>query len=162
MPRPKSNRETEVIRRMIHRRLHERAAIDPPMLSGAHLDEDALSVFIEGRLNENESAPIIKHLVGCAFCRRITAQMIRLETEIAPEETHAAPAAPEEPSRIRRLLAELAARVISSSDDDAVFAYHAPAEDFHRKDAADNNAEATIEDHEAAGESEVEQKEKPQ
>jgi len=147
MPRPKSNRETAVIRRMIDRRLRERATIDPPMLSGVHLDEDALSVFIEGRLNENESAPVIKHLVGCAFCRRITAQMIRLETEIAPEETRP-PASPEEPSRIRRLLSELAARVMSAADDDAVFAYHAPAEDFHRKDAPENSPEAGVEDQE--------------
>ncbi len=120
---------------MIHQHLQRRALVAPPMLSETHLDEDALSAFIEGRLSEAESAPVVAHLVSCGFCRHITAQLVRLESEIGASETSLPPAT-EEPGRIRRLLQELAARVLPSSEDEAVFAYHAPAEDFRRKEEA--------------------------
>jgi anti-sigma factor RsiW len=100
---------------------------------GGHLDEDALSAFVEGRLSETESAPFIKHLVSCTSCRHITAQLVRLDTELSARETPL-PVSTEEPGRIRRLLADLAARVLPSTEDNAVFAYHAPADDFEKKD----------------------------
>ena len=134
MPRPKSNREIEAMRRMIHQHLQGRAMVAPPMLMDAHLDEDALNAFVEGRLNERESAPIIKHLVACNYCRHATSQLVRLDSEIGIAQTPTP--AQEEPGRIRRLLEDLAARVLPSSDEDAVFAYHAPAEDFQRRDEA--------------------------
>ena len=133
MPRPKSNKESDRLRRMVHQHLGRRASLAPASAAGAHLDEDALSVFVEGRLSEKESAPVIRHLVSCASCRHITAQLIRLDTELTINETPA-PAPAEEPGRIRRLLADLASRVLPSSADDVVFAYHAPADDFEKKD----------------------------
>ncbi|HEY6188536.1 MAG TPA: hypothetical protein VIW80_12845 [Pyrinomonadaceae bacterium] len=122
------------MRRMIHQHLQGRAMVAPPMLMDAHLDEDALNAFVEGRLNERESAPIIKHLVACNYCRHATSQLVRLDSEIGIAQTPTP--AQEEPGRIRRLLEDLAARVLPSSDEDAVFAYHAPAEDFQRRDEA--------------------------
>jgi hypothetical protein len=119
---------------MIHQHLQGRAMVAPPMLMDAHLDEDALNAFVEGRLNERESAPIIKHLVACNYCRHATSQLVRLDSEIGIAQTPTP--AQEEPGRIRRLLEDLAARVLPSSDEDAVFAYHAPAEDFQRRDEA--------------------------
>ncbi|HYJ45593.1 MAG TPA: zf-HC2 domain-containing protein [Pyrinomonadaceae bacterium] len=139
MPRPKSNKESERLRSMIHAHLRRNSALAPSLAPGAHLDEDMLTAFTEGRLGENESAPVIKHLVGCSSCRRITAQLIRLDTELAGDERHV-PVTPEEPNRIRRLLSDLAARVLPSSDTE-VFAYHAPADDFEKKDEAKNNGE---------------------
>lgn len=135
------------MRRMIHQHLQSRALVAPPMLYDEHLDEDSLSAFVEGRLNESESASVIPHLVACGFCRRITAQLVRLESEIGEVET-SAPAVTAEPGRIRSLLQDLAARVLPSSDDDeAVFAYHAPAEDFRRKkDEADAAKESQTEE----------------
>ncbi len=131
MPRPKSNRETEGIRRMVHLHLRRRALVAPPLAAETHLDEDALSAFTEGRLSETESAPVVRHLVACSFCRHITAQLVRLDSEVG--ETHAPQTPmPEEPGRIRRLLDSLAGRVFPSPDDEAVFAYHAPAEDFEK------------------------------
>jgi hypothetical protein len=137
------------MRRMIHQHLQRRPLVAPPMLYDAHLDEDSLSAFIEGRLSEAESAPAISHLVACGFCRRFTAQLVRLESEIGVEETGGTPPA-EEPGRIRRLLEELAARVLPASDDEAVFAYHAPADDFRRKGEAEASEESTpVEESEA-------------
>ncbi|HKS30155.1 MAG TPA: hypothetical protein VJS44_20190 [Pyrinomonadaceae bacterium] len=133
MPRPKNNRETEGIRLMIHQHLQRSAMVAPPVIAGVHLDEDALSAFVEGRLTETESAPVIQHLVGCAFCRRATAELVRLESEIGPAETATPASEQAEPGRIRSLLDSLASRVLPQSEGDAVFAYHAPAEDFKPK-----------------------------
>ena len=138
MPRPKSNREIEAMRRMIHQHLQSRALDAPPMLMGVHLDEDALNAFVEGRLSERESAPIIKHLVACSYCRHATSQLVRLESEtvLAPATTALDARPTEEPGRIRRLLEDLASRVMPSDDEETVFAYHAPAEDFKPRDEA--------------------------
>lgn len=135
MPRPKSKTETDNIRRMIEARLQRRELDEaaPVSSTGSHLDEDALSAFVEARLRESEAAPLIKHLVACGSCRRITAQLIRLDQELSElEEPARRTATEEEPGRFRRFLDELAARVLPSSDEDAVFAYHAPAEDFQK------------------------------
>lgn len=133
MPRPKSDQMSDRVRRMVHQRLSSRAGVTPASTAGTHLDEDALSAFIEGRLSNLESAPLVRHLVGCGLCRNITAQLVRLDTELSGIETETAPQK-EEPGRIRSLLADLAARVFPSTDDDVVFAYHAPADDFEKKD----------------------------
>jgi hypothetical protein len=147
VPRPKSNKETESIRRLIQARLQHHTLEDAPVGSAAsaHLDEDALSAFAEGRLGERESAPLIKHLIACGFCRRITAQLIRLDHELGPlEATVKRTDVEDEPGRLRRFLADLAARVLPSSDDDAVFAYHAPAEDFERPADAETNRDGEV------------------
>ena len=146
MPRPKSNKESDRLRRMVHQHMSRRASLAPASVAvGAHLDEDALSVFVEGRLSENESAPLIRHLVACASCRHITAQLIRLDTELSASEAPAPAPSAEEPGRIRRLLSDLAARVLPSSEEDVVFAYHAPADDFEKKDDAKGGEEAADE-----------------
>lgn len=132
MPRPKSNKESERLRQIVHGYLRH-ASFAQTSAFGRHLDEDALSAFIEGRLSEVESAPLIKHLVSCASCRQITAQLVRLDTELSGSEAiESTPV--EEPGRIRRLLSDLASRVVPSTEEDAVFAYHAPADDFKKKD----------------------------
>jgi Putative zinc-finger len=143
MPRPKSNKESDRLRRMVHQHMGRRASLAPASAAaGAHLDEDALSVFVEGRLSEREAAPLIRHLVACASCRHITAQLIRLDTELSASEAPAPAPSAEEPGRIRRLLSDLAARVLPSSEEDVVFAYHAPADDFEKKDEAKGGEEA--------------------
>jgi hypothetical protein len=135
MPRPKSNKESEHVRRMVHQHLRRRASLAQAAPAGAHLDEDALSAFVEGRLGNSESAPVTRHLVSCGSCRNITAQLIRLDTELSGAGVEE-PAPSEGPGRIRRLLADLASRVLPSSESDVVFAYHAPADDFEKKDKA--------------------------
>jgi hypothetical protein len=149
MPRPKSDKESDRIRRMVHQHLQGRVSLAASP-AGTHLDEDALSAFVEGRLSNLESAPLVRHLVGCGSCRNITAQLIRLDTELSGIESETAPLA-EEPGRIRRLLADLASRVLPSSEDDVVFAYHAPADDFEKKDKAKEQDDAETEEEEEGG-----------
>lgn len=116
---------------MVHLYLQHQAFVAPPVISGDHLDEDSLNAFVEGSLRERESARLTSHLVSCASCRRITSQLIRLEAAVSDAASDArALAQTGGRGRIRRLLEDLAARVIPSSDDESVFAYHAPAEDF--------------------------------
>ena len=122
---------------MVHVHLRRRALVAPPFAAETHLDEDALSAFTEGRLSEQESAPVVRHLVACSFCRTITAQLVRLDSEVEETAQAAATPAQEEPGRIRRMLDDLASRVFASPDDDAVFAYHAHAEDFEQDKAQD-------------------------
>jgi hypothetical protein len=136
------------MRRLVHQHLRGRVSLAPIASVGKHLDEDALSAFVEGRLSHLESAPLVRHLVGCDSCRNITAQLIRLDTELSGIETEAPPLK-EERGRIRGLLADLAARVLPSSDGgDVVFAYHAPADDFEKKEKADEQTEAGNEEKE--------------
>lgn len=40
-----------------------------------HLDEDVLSAFVEGTVSEKQAAPILRHLIDCGFCRRVTAKL---------------------------------------------------------------------------------------
>jgi hypothetical protein len=126
---------------MIHQHLQRRAMVHPPVAANLHLDEDALSAFVEGQLTEQESSPVVQHLVACGFCRRATAELIRLESEIGPADLSATDTT-QEPGRIRRLLDDLASRVLPQSEGDAVFAYHAPAEDFKRKTGAPADEQA--------------------
>ncbi|HEV7859069.1 MAG TPA: hypothetical protein VGO91_10675 [Pyrinomonadaceae bacterium] len=154
MARPKNNKERESVRLMIEARLQRSELGDAPVGStaGAHLDEDALSAFVEGCLGERESAPLIKHLVACGFCRRITAQLIRLDNELGTlNETVKRIDVEDEPGRLRRFLADLAARALSSNEDDAVFAYHAPAEDFQRQPDAETHRDTEITEQDEAG-----------
>jgi hypothetical protein len=138
------------MRHMIHQHLQGRAMATQPMLLDVHLDEDALNAFVEGRLGDRESAPLIKHLVACGYCRHATSQLVRLEAETAQTVTQTPGLAPEEPGLIRRLLEDLAARVLPSSDEDAVFAYHAPAEDFQRLDETGTEKPSASEEDEPA------------
>lgn len=132
---------------MIEQHLRRGATVTPPVSVREHMDEDALAAFVEGRLTQGESAPLVSHLVACAFCRRATAQLVRLDSALGEVEGLPSVRA-EEPGRIRRLLDDLAARVLPSSDSEVVFAYHAPAEDFERAEKADDE-ETSKEDSDA-------------
>ncbi|HVF86867.1 MAG TPA: hypothetical protein VM866_04725 [Pyrinomonadaceae bacterium] len=122
---------------MIEQHLRRQALVAPPISVGNHLNEDALAAFVEGRLTQNESAPLVSHLVACAFCRRATAELVRLDAALGKIEGVQIPQS-EEPGRVRRLLSDLAARVLPSSDGEVVFAYHAPAEDFEQAEKAED------------------------
>ena len=109
---------------MIHQRLKARLATESPSLE-THLDEDAISAFVEGRLAEAEVSPVISHLIACTSCRQTTAQLIRFESQFAPETE--ATVVEENPERVPSLLERLASRLAPSFEEDAVFAYQDPS-----------------------------------
>ncbi|HVF49678.1 MAG TPA: hypothetical protein VNA19_06305 [Pyrinomonadaceae bacterium] len=141
MARQKRNNQDDAVRRMVGQHLNYREQTLAATPAGLHLDEDQLATFVEGRLTQSESAPLMSHLVACSFCRRATSQLIRLESALGETEAVEPPAQQPEAGRIRRLLEGLAARVLPQSDEDAVFAYHAPAEDLQQAEQSANAAQ---------------------
>jgi hypothetical protein len=123
------------IRYLIDQRLKARASAKTAVPGDAHLDEDAISAFVEGRLVEAESAPLVSHLILCASCRHATALLIRVESQFQPEPD---PTPDESPGRVGLLLERLAAGFTPSLEEDAVFAYQEPG--------PDQNAESVVEE----------------
>lgn len=121
--RPEAKRETDAIRYLIHERLRARLATESRSLEN-HLDEDAICAFVEGRLEEAESTPVISHLIACASCRQTTAQLIRLGSQFDPENDSTA--SEESPGRVP-FLERLASHLAPTFEEDAVFAYQDPA-----------------------------------
>ena len=118
-----SKKTTEAMRDMIDHRLKSisaSAAMSLPPES--HFDEDTISAFVEGRLGAAESKPVLSHLTTCGSCRRVSAQLVRLENQIdagtEPEN------ASEEPGRLQAFLANLQSLV--PAGEDVVFAYQNP------------------------------------
>ena len=126
----------EAVRTMVHRRLNSIAAVKTGSISAAvHLDEDAMSAFVEGLLSESETQSIITHLTSCGSCRDFTARLIRLESSFALEDESTedeSTMVEEAPSRLRRFLERFASQVIPSGDEDAVFAYQNPDENVEK------------------------------
>lgn len=118
-------RETESIRQMIDQRLKSRTAHESAAIA-AHIDEDAICAFVEGRLDEVEAAPVVSHLIVCASCRHATALLIRFESHFEAEND---PTPVESPGRVRLLLARMAAGLTPALEEDAVFAYQNPETD---------------------------------
>jgi len=123
---PEGGAETDTIRYLIDQRLKARTADESAAPSGAHIDEDAICAFVEGRLEEAEASPLVSHLIVCASCRHTTALLIRFESRFESENE---PAPDENPGRLRMLLERLAAGLTPSVEEDAVFAYQDPEPD---------------------------------
>jgi hypothetical protein len=124
--------ETETIRYMIDQRLKARIADESAAPSDAHIDEDSICAFVEGRLEEAEASPVVSHLIVCASCRHTTALLIRFESRFESEDD---PTPDESPGRVRLLLERLTAGFTPSVEEDAVFAYQNPEPEL------DENAE---------------------
>src|SRR5437588_8222449 len=116
MSRPETEKDMEVVRAMIHCHLNSLAAVKAESIFGdAHLDEDAMSAFVEGLLSENENRSIITHLTSCGSCRDFTARLIRIESTFTAEDE--SKMTEEAPSRLRRFLEGIASRVIPSGSE---------------------------------------------
>ena len=77
----------------------------------SHIDQDTLSAFTEGSLNERESTPVVGHLVRCSFCRHITTELVRLDLAFA--ETPAIQATQSEaPGKISEVLSGLFSKIL--------------------------------------------------
>ena len=75
--------ESAAIRRLIDlrlkARLRDQTQSDSP---AAHPDDDVVSAFVEGQLEDAESLSVISHLVSCTSCLHLTAQLARFEPEM--------------------------------------------------------------------------------
>lgn len=90
--------------------------------TSAHLDDDALSTFAEGALSQRELAPVVTHLVECGFCLHKTAELVRLDLELADVTATAHTAEARQPQRISAVLSGLFSRIFGTNDA-AVFAH---------------------------------------
>ncbi len=103
-----------------------------------HLDQDTLSAFTEGSLNEREAAPVVSHLVECSFCRHVTAELVRLDFALAEFDMPVAIAQAAEPASIASVLNGLLSRIFGTSDG-AVFAHN--EDDEIKEDESDETPE---------------------
>ena len=76
------NQEGNNFERLLGLYLKRRQADNTSNAPEVHLDDDVLASFVEGNLSEREAAPVIRHLIGCNPCRRVTAQLARLAEEL--------------------------------------------------------------------------------
>lgn len=90
--------------------------------SPEHLDDDSMAAFVEGRLEDAEARPIISHLVNCASCLHLTAQLIRYEAET--DDVSSASVPDESAGPLRRFFDRLASGVVPTLGEDVVFAYN--------------------------------------
>lgn len=88
-----------------------------------HVDNDTLAAFTEGTLNERESAPVVSHLIGCNFCRHITAELVRLDLEFAGETVSATPETSAQPSKISEVLSGILSKMFGTTEN-TVFAHN--------------------------------------
>ena len=107
--------------------------------SEAHLDEDSISAFVDGALTRREAEPVMRHLVGCSPCRKITAQLARLAEELYEQPETLASAAPQT-SRLQQFLQSLGLSSLGIGDE-AVFAHNDAAEEDQKEGAEDQNSE---------------------
>ena len=71
------------MREIVAQRLKSVAASELSNLpAGAHVDEDLIAAFVEGRLTDTECKPVLSHLAACGLCRRTSAQFVQLENQI--------------------------------------------------------------------------------
>lgn len=101
--------------------------------TSAHLDDDSLATFVEGKLNRRELAPIVSHLVDCGFCLHKTAELVRLDMEFEGTDAVTRVVDTSQPSKISAVLSDLFSKIFGTNDG-AVFAHQ-------EKDEADDTAE---------------------
>jgi hypothetical protein len=126
------NKGKEAIRiqGLLDRYLNRQSAADGLSAQENHLDEDSLTAFVEGNLNQREAKPIVSHLVDCSFCRHITAELVRLDFAFAGEQVP--PIITEnQPSRVSEVLSGLVSRIFG---DDSVFAHQEGNEKSEKPD----------------------------
>ncbi len=116
------NSEDVQIRGILDRYLRLKVSENDLSSRDVHLDEDSVAAFVEGNLTERESQPVIKHLVGCSFCRNITAELVKLDFALAGEEAIPTLVDEEKPSRVSEVLSGLLSRMFGTNDG-VVFAH---------------------------------------
>jgi hypothetical protein len=112
---------TAGLRRLIEFRLKARLRDETSSKSFTpHPDEDMVNALVEGQLRDAESRYLVSHLVNCASCLHLTAEMVRRMPEI--NEISDLNIDQEKPGPLQRLLGSVAGWVPAIKED-AVFAY---------------------------------------
>jgi hypothetical protein len=123
------------IQGLLDRYLNRQTTANGLSTQGNHLDEDSLTAFVEGNLNQREAKPIVSHLVDCSFCRHVTAELVKLDFAFAGEQV---PIVTQEsqPSKISEVLSGLLSRIFSTGDS-SVFAHNETEEKPETKEDDD-------------------------
>lgn len=82
-----------------------------------------MAAFAEGNLSERESAPMVRHLVDCGYCLHKTAELVRLDLELAAFDEVTVSTEAAEPASISQVLSGVLAKLFGSADQ-AVFAHN--------------------------------------
>ena len=93
-----------------------------------HLDEDSLATFVEGTMSLRESGSVVDHLVDCRFCLHKTAELVRLDLELADVNHVALADTSAQPVSISTVLSDLFSKIFGTSDS-AVFAHEEKKDD---------------------------------
>lgn len=109
--------------------------------NGNHLDEDSLTAFVEGKVNERESPNIIKHLVDCSFCLNVTGELAKLSIAFADDEV-VVPNPTKEPMKISEVLGGIMSRIFGTNDG-AVFAHEEREENEEDKKDQEEDKKAS-------------------
>jgi hypothetical protein len=116
------NAEELKIQGLLDRYLRFRSANNSFKENQNHLDEDSLTAFVEGKINEREAPSFLNHLVDCSFCLHVTGELAKLSDAFAEDDiTVNVPA--KEPTKISAVLNGLLSRIFGTNDG-AVFAHH--------------------------------------
>ena len=115
-------KEQDSIRYLVHERLRSRSQA---VSSEPHLDDDTVAAFLEARLTEEESAPVIAHLVACGSCRRLTAQLVSFDSNV--DDSFVPTAEEQDQGSLRQWFEDFKAGLSGSNEE--VFAYQNPPED---------------------------------
>lgn len=125
--------EDQNIREILGTFLQQKAKVSALTSNGRHLDEDSLSAFVEGSLNEREIEPIMTHLVDCGFCRKVTAELVRLDFALANDQRIPIPTKTDEPAPVSKVLNSILSRIFGSTEG-VVFAHEERDDDESESD----------------------------
>ena len=114
--------EKALVARMVESRLKARLQEE----TSDHPDEDAIAAFVEGRIAEADSQSLVSHLVNCASCLHLTAELIRGEPEL--DEVSSAAMPEESVGRLQQILDRISGSLVPSVGEEAVFAYEEKTE----------------------------------
>lgn len=117
----KGDPQVTAIRRAIDLRLKARMRDEAAArAAAAHPDEDVINAYVEGWLEESKADALTSHLVNCASCLHLTAQLIRFDPEM---DEAAAPSGDVDQGPLQRFFDRLASGVLPAIGEDVVFAY---------------------------------------
>jgi len=135
----KGDPQVTAIRRLIDVRLKARMRDEAiASAAAAHPDDDVINAFVEGWLEESKADSLTSHLVSCAACLHLTAQLIRYDPEMDEADS---PSPDVDQGPLQRFFDRLASGVLPSISEDAVFAYQDNGEstDADKKSESDPN-----------------------